>query len=225
MNSCLYKQKGRAQALYSTRTNEARPQSKNQRWKKTKKKRNALRPRRMRSLQEKRSTLRHSEEVVGVVPLLVVGAVGRRADTVGSAPLRCSKMHNGACSTTEGGPFFWPQNLKNTAGHFLLMIPAGSTRAGAVLARHCAPKSCCYGRCYISQREVVCLRFARFLTHEIRHGNGCLTDQAMSSNGMTRKVRLGKKCLTDQTMSSDCAKRIEGSNFGQHDNLVGKSVI
>jgi hypothetical protein len=187
-------------------------------------KRSVQRPRRARSkLQEKRSTLRHSEEV-GVVPLLVVGAASRRADTTSSAPLRCWVQHDRGV-TNSGREFLRPQNLKNTAGHFLLMIPAGSTRAGAVLARHCAPKSCCYGRCYISQREVVCLRFARFLTHEIRHGKGCLTDQAMSSDGMTRKVRLGKRCLTDQTMSSDGAKRIEGSNFGKYENLVGESVI
>merc|ERR1719247_1851964 len=51
--------------------------------------------------------------------------------------------------------------------------------------------------------EVSCLRFARFLTHKVRHGKGCLTDQAMSSN-------VKRWCETDQGIRSWKIRKARG---------------
>jgi hypothetical protein len=174
MSSCLYKRKDgprHCTAWLGTRTLRTALASKNQVGNVGKNKKGATahvqRPGRTSlPLQEKRSTLRHSEEV-GVVP----PPRGRSGEPGRNGPepvtLRCGSHALGERSAEDRRRVpSRPQNLKNTAGHFLLMSSAGNTRAGAVLPRTVRLKAVAMEdgrRCYISQREwfYYCLLFAR----------------------------------------------------------------
>jgi hypothetical protein len=61
----------------------------------------------------------------------------------------------------------WPQNLKNTAGHFLLMmiIAAGSTRGGTVLPRTVRLKADAIRDVTFSQCECVSACESHVLTY------------------------------------------------------------
>jgi hypothetical protein len=132
---------GRAQALLAwlgTRTVRAALTSKNQRRNGKQKKQGAFHTPRDEKL--RRKGLRYGIRKRWVLFLLLFEGVANRAAETSSLhrPLPLWQQVLGeraAKPTAEGIPSARASKLKNTAGHFLLMIPAGSTCAGAVLPR------------------------------------------------------------------------------------------